>query len=278
MFRSFNSCTDIAQKKENQMSHSLKLGLTVAALATLGLSAANPAAAQTTYNFQAGNGGVGQGVTYTGVGVLGNGANSSSTFNRETYIGGFTNKVGGGTGTVLDSNGASTALIFAYDATGFSLFGTATAANPGALLQTFGQTSNKNNISLKGLTPNTPFTAVFYSENGAHADGRQTKFDLTDSTFGTSLGTATTTGNSATAFTTGPGNYVTFTGNTDASGGIFATYASVAGGEGDFNGAQFKVAAAVPEALSSISLGILLGLGGIAVFVRKRSVTPKNAA
>jgi len=256
------------------MSHSLKLGLTVAALAALGLSAANPASAQTTYNFQAGN----TGTTYTGVGVLGNGANTTSTFNRETYIGGLTNQVGGTHGTVLDSNGASTALIFAYDANTFNVFGPATAANPSALLTTFATTGSTSHISLNGLTANTPFTAVFYSENGAHADGRQTKFDLTDSTFATSSGTATTTGNSATAFTTGPGNYVTLTGTTDASGGIFATYTSLAGNEGDFNGAQFKVAAAVPEALSSISLGILLGLGGIAVFIRKRSVTPKNAA
>ena len=272
------------------MTVSSKLGFTLAALATLGLTAAHPADAQTTlYNFQAGDASGTQGPTYTGVGVLSSGAGSTSIFNREGYVGGATNQIGGGNGTVLDSQGnAATGVTFKYDAQGFTQRGSdATTTDAAAFLQTYGTTTGTADISLTGLAADTSFTAVFFGQNGTYADGRVTTFQLTNSSFQALPGasnTANTISNSATGFTTNPGNYVTFTGTTDANGGIFATYATNNTGginEGDFTGAQFQIGAGtspVPEASSSVGLSLLLALGGLVLIARKRNASLTSAA
>ena len=249
------------------MSHSLKLGLTVATLATLDLSAANPAAAQSKiYNFQATAYSNGNSTTYTGTGVLGNGVSSTSIFNREDYVGNNVSQVGGtamkvGTntftsfGTVVGSNNVgNTNLVFQYDATDYSYTtpGTGITGSDQYLMTGFQTTTGTGHISLTGLAPNTPFTVVFYAENGKYADGIRTTFTLTDSSHVALSGaknTSTSTASSGTAFMAPsvnvPGNYVKFTGTADKSGGIYATYAGN-GAVGVFNGAQFQVSNAVP--------------------------------
>ena len=254
------------------MYYSIKLGLTVAALAALGLSAANPAAAQSTiYNFQ--SGAVGNAPTYTGVGVLLNGVNSTSIFNREVYQGdGATNIAGGTQSTIYDSNNnPNSALTFTYLAGAFYPPPAATASGSDAtLLGSYSFESGARTMQLTGLAANTPFTACFYGE-GTNTGGYQSYFNLTNSTGATVFSTGSVNSTNATAFTP-TSNYVMETGTTDPSGNIYVAY------HGNFNGVQVQVSNAVPEAMSSISLGILLGLGGITLFVRKRIANSKNAA
>ena len=264
------------------MSHSLKLGLTVAALAALGLSAANPAAAQsTTYNFQSGS--TMGAPTYTGVGVLLNGGNSTSTFNREVYPGtGTTNYAGGTANTIYDSNHvANSALLFQYDAGAFYPPPAATASGSDAtLLGTYSFESGARTMQLTGLAANTPFKACFYGE-GTNTGGYQSYFNLTNSTFTTVFSSGVVVSTNAAAFlapttpTAGNGNYVVETGTTDTSGNIYVAY------HGNFNGVQFQVGtpSAAPEPSQLAGLGFTaLGALGLILKSRKRSVSTTPAA
>lgn len=253
------------------------LGLATLGLAALALTAAHPAAAQTTiYNFQVAGNAAGQ---YTGVGIAGNPGYTSSSFNRPTaVVSGTTSgsfQVGGtGFGTVVDSNNnPNTALTFNYQASGEQANGSYTQPEAGALLELFATGVGLKDISFTGLSPNANFSAIFYGENGNFQDGRVTRFALTDSSFTTVI-SAVATANSGNTFTTNPGNYVTLSGTTDNSGNIYATYvnANSATDQGVLNGAQFTVVSPAPEASQTVAMTVmLLGLGGLLLVARRRT-------
>jgi hypothetical protein len=229
------------------MKFSPKLGVTLAALAALGLAASNAANAQVVGDLFSTNDG---GVQFTGTAVDPYTNNLYTSGLGAASPDGVTLTIGGGVyGNYIDQ-GAGT-----------------TPSEPSALLHQFqlaytGLDSPTGTISISGLGT-TPVDVILY----AGTDGGSYTLD------GTTL-VASGAGTAAPAtevFTSGK-NYVDFGLLTPVAGAITGTWTHQASNAfGELAAVQITPAA-VPEASSAIGFGVLLALGGLAIVARKRTV------
>ena len=231
-----------------------KFGLTLAALAALGLPALQPASAQAVINGQFDGPG-----TYTGGGAVAPTVTSGQTWNSVNLSLGsllFSN--------LMDSTGAATTVSltngagisnYSYNQGGETLFNNYN--------YTYG--TQTDSVTFSGL--NTADTYNLYLYASASNDGQGTTFTVGSQVLSTSGMTGTT-------FAT-PDNYVEFTGLSGATGQIAAAFTN--NGKtvyGPVNGFQLVdvPTAPVPEASSFVGFGVLLSLGGLALLARRRSV------
>jgi hypothetical protein len=247
---SFFSCTDRAMHKKriHVMKFTPKLGVTLAALAALGLAASNAANAAVQADLFSTNDG---GVQFTGTAVSPFTNNVYTSGLGATAADGVVLAIGGGIyGNYIDQ-GAGT-----------------TASEPSALLHQF-QLAYQNldsptgTISISGLGT-TPVDVILYAgtDGGSYTLG------------GTTL-TASGAGAAAPAtevFTSGV-NYIDFGTLTPVAGAITGTWTHGATNPfGELAAVEVSPVAAVPEASSAIGFGVLLALGGLAIVARKRTV------
>jgi hypothetical protein len=244
---SFFSCTDRAMHKKriHVMKFSQKLGVTLAALAALGLAVSNAAKADAGFQI---NGATG--TLYTGTNAL-----LSTPFTAVAGTGGTVNGItlavsntgaasgnqpgaGGGVGT------ADQALV--YD--GYDVYVTPAGNTPPTL-------------TFSGLTAGASYNVALYGSNDPSGWALGA---------GAPAPTVTAPGFAVPAYSIA--NSSGLFSNVVASGtGTIVIQAFVPNGNAsEFAGAQ--IAAAVPEASSAIGFGVLLSLGGLAVVARKRIV------
>jgi len=248
------------------MKFSLKSGLTLAALAGLGLAAAHPAAAQVTLNFGAAQTISGdKDVSNIGTTVLADAFGNGITRAATTTVNGvaFTNDV-----HFSDtSNGvtlATTGLNSAYDgfAVGQAPFGTLSAQYQDVLRGAiFNGSTAPATFTLTGLTSGNNYLAQFFVNDSRNATSRnETLSGGTTLAFDTSPGAAGVGGE---------GQFAVATFTADATSK--ATFTVTGNQVAQANAFQLRqVSAPVPEASSSVGLGILLALGALAMVARKR--------
>lgn len=229
------------------MKFSPKLGVTLAALAALGLAAANAANADAGFQIQGGGS-----TLYTGTNAL-----LATPFSF----------VGGTGGTV---NGITLTVSNAGLATGTQPGGSTAAPTSDAALVYDGYDvyvapagSTAPVLTFSGLTAGATYNVALYGSNdpGGYALGAGaptatvTAPGFTPST--PSIALASGLFSNVVASSTGTIAVQTFISNNNAF---------------EFTGAQVAAVAAVPEASSAIGFGVLLALGGLAVVARKRTV------
>jgi hypothetical protein len=238
------------KKRIHVMKFSPKLGVTLAALAALGLAASNAANAAVSADlFTATDGGV----NFTGTTPFS--YTNLATFNASTA------------GTTADSVSFTVApgIYGNYiDQANGTL-----ASQPSALFHQFelaysGLDSPTGSFTIAGLGSTAVDVVLYGGTDGG-------SFTVT----GAATPTQTLTGAGGAApltevFTAGK-NYIDFGTVTPVGGSITGTWTGNGTPFGELAGAQI-IPAAVPEASSAIGFGVLLALGGLAIVARKRTV------
>ena len=254
------------------MHFSLKTGLTLAALAALGLAAAHPAAAQVTVNFGPAQTISGDtDVVNTGTSVLAdafaNGVTTATVVNGVT----FTNDVQPSGNTANGVTLSQTGLDGAYNgfAVGFTPFGSLSGGYQDALRGAIFNSGATATFTLTGLTSGDTYLAQFFVDDSRGTTARTDTLSG-GTTLAFNVGNGTYSGDPSHG-SGGEGQFANATFIADATG--TATFAATSsGGATQVNAFQLReVPAAVPEASSSIGFGVLLALGGLALAARKRS-------
>ena len=193
-------------------------------------------------------------------------------------LGGTWNQLTNGSGTsssLVNSSGVHTSTSISWTGGGvFSSGNGFSGTSVSNLMTSYLYASDSNSITFSNLKQNTTYSLYIYSQGASDGAGR--KLSVGGSQINGGSQTTQAADPSASTFIAGQ-NYLTITGNTDASGTLSFDYGAngTSGGailngasEADINGIQLMEASgAVPEP----STYVLMGIGGLMVAFKLRS-------